>query len=788
MMLVCLRRTAFAAFLCLASSAPCDVDQEVRAVADDEPAPAKSEPILRWWGRDKRKVYSPPAGAAPRLFARVTLLPQHPIAGQVAFSSEVRGTYFPGADTWLLDADGLVEFGARRRGGKRRMLKPGETSRWFDISAALHYGYRDIFVAEARDVNGHRKALAGSPGMFRVEFSRDGKTPCGAVGNGGGPVATALVSLGRGTVEDDVSLSVADLERALAAGRTPPKRPRKFPVKLCNAVSGRRMSPAAFTNELRVLRLMGVNDTGGGTADILDPRHEHEAPLLFRQPPGDHVGSKTFGCICSPNLPAVTNAFERLREECAGPLSRGRKLIVSIMDEPNYSLSLLTNCQSRVKTCRERFGKDFCFDASDTKRLLETIEFRDKVVVDYYKAISDAARAVHTNILITANVGISLVFSGNANSPGTSPFMLADSGAIGIGQTEDWCNVQRTRQFSSYMCDVWRAAAERNGLDFVMCSILLSAPETEAKAFSEIGHGAKGLTLFNYGPHWLSGDNRNRNPAIYQAIRHVCEAVAGAEDAIVGAKVAKGDAALLFSESGDRLEIIPGARRDWLERNPYGKDRMCTSLMLSHCGVRTDVLDEKAVVDGALGGYKVLFAADRCIRRTAVRAIAKWMREGGVLVKTRAALTGDQFGEPLPENAFARFGKVVELDFSPWRDYVRSLGHRGHMLDDCYSHRNFDMKVLAKMEAVARDAGVERRVWTDCPLVEASLLENGGRAVIALSNWTAEARKKVKVALAGSRPSKAVSAAGGKVRLRQEGPNAVIEAEIGWGDFIVLKF
>ena len=122
------RLPAFAALLCLAASAPCAVDQAVRAVADDEPA-AKAEPILRWWGREKRKVYAPPAGVTPRLYARVTLLPQHPIAGQVAFSSEVRGTYFPGADTWLLDADGLVKFPERRKTGKRRMLKPGETFR-----------------------------------------------------------------------------------------------------------------------------------------------------------------------------------------------------------------------------------------------------------------------------------------------------------------------------------------------------------------------------------------------------------------------------------------------------------------------------------------------------------------------------------------------------------------------------------------------------------------------------------------------------------------------------------
>ena len=779
--------TTASACICAFAAVAAPVDQSLRAVADEEPA--SQEPILRWWGRDKRRVYTPPVGVTPRLYARVSFLPTHPIEGQLAFSSEVRGTYFPGADTWMIDADGLVKFSERRR-TKRRMLKPGETTPWFEITEALHYGYRDIFVAEARDRSGHKRVPDGTVAAFRVEFSRDGGKVCGAVGNGGGRQATALVSLAHGSVEDDVSLSEADLAFALAAGRTPPKRPRRFTVKLCNQVASSRMSPAAYTNELKVLRLLGVNDAGGAANKLLDPKGEHEPEFLFRSTSGSHVGAHTHmhGCICSPNLPKITNTLVRLREDCAESLSRGRKIVVSLMDEPHYPLEMLTNCQSTVKTCRERFGRDFCFDPSDAERFLETVAFRDKVVADLYKAVTDAAKAVHPNILVTANIGISLVFAGNIATPGTSVFTLADAKAIGIGQTEDWCNVQRTRQFSSYMCDVYRAATERNGMDFVMCSILLSAPETEAKAFAEIGHGAKGLALFNYGPHWLVGDNRNRNPAIYPAIRHICEAVAEAEDAIVGAKVAKGDAALLLSESGDRLEIVPGASRDWVERNPYGKDRMCASLMLSHCGVRTDVLDERAVVDGALDGYKVLFAADRCIRRTAVRAIAKWMRGGGILVKTREALTGDQLGKSLPENAFARFGKVVELDFSPWRDYVRSLGHRGHMLDDCYSHRDFDMKVLAKMEAAVKEAGVTRRVWTDCPLVEASLLENGGRAVIALSNWTAEARKKVKVSLVGAHPSKVSSASGEKVRWRREGRATSIEAEIGWGDFLVLTY
>ena len=131
--------------------------------------------------------------------------------------------------------------------------------------------------------------------------------------------------------------------------------------------------------------------------------------------------------------------------------------------------------------------------------------------------------------------------------------------------------------------------------------------------------------------------------------------------------------------------------------------------------------------------------------------------------------------------------KVVAMNFSPWGDYVRPLGHRGHMVDDCYSHRDFDASVLAKMESVVKEAGIVRRVWTDCPLVEASLLENGRRAVVALSNWSADERRKVRVTLAGDRVSGARSARGAAVRVSRHGNDTVLETETGWGDFIVLE-
>ncbi len=763
------------------------MDQNIKASPDtaSTAAPVKAEPILRWHGRHKRKFYDLPTENPPRIFARATFATNHPSAGIVAICTETRGSYMPVGRTYFLDAGGVnVNTNYWKRGRKGwNPLKPGETGQWADITPALNYRYRNILMAAARDVTGHKILSAAQGPAFTIEFSRDGTNVIGSLSNGGGPVACGLVSLARGTVESDVELSEADLARARAAGTTPPKRPKHFAIRLCHALRTDTMTPQAYTNEVETLRLLGPNDLGLSIGEIIDPDHEFEPDYLFRNPPGSHLFNRHLGCICSPDYVGITNQLKQLLETQAGPLSRGKKLIVGTADEPHYDIRSLTNCQSRVKTCRKRHGRDFVFDPADLDGYLDTIEYRDKMVCDFYKAVTDAARSIHTNILCAANIGISLVFGGNAVEPGTDPFRMADCRALAIGQTEDWCNVQRTRQFSSYMCDVYRAAYGRNGMDIEMCSIILSAPETGAKAFAEVGHGARALSFFCYGPHWLNGDNRNQNPAIYPVLRHFCEATAEAEDAILGAKVAKGDVALFFSESCDRLQIAEGWKRDWLNRTPYGKDRMCTHLMLSHCGVRADILSEDDVA-AHLAEYGALFATDRNLRRDAADAIADWMRKGGVLVRTQGALVADDRDKPLPEGFFEKAGKIIEIDFSPWRKYVWPAKQG----DNCYSHRLFNETLRKKVADAVNEAGVSRRIFTDNPLVEASLLENGAKSTIVLSNWTTNAHPRVSVTLADPPQFKTMrSASGASVDRHCEGNSLTADVEIGWGDYIVIE-
>ncbi len=75
----------------------------------------------------------------------------------------------------------------------------------------------------------------------------------------------------------------------------------------------------------------------------------------------------------------------------------------------------------------------------------------------------------------------------------------------------------------------------------------------------------------------------------------------------------------------------------------------------------------------------------------------------------------------------------------------------------------------------------------DKPLVEASLLENGDKAVIALSNWSTNAHPRVSVTLEKAPAGEIRSASGTTVTTSRKGDRLEASLEIGWGDFLVLE-
>lgn len=783
----------------------------------------KPTPLLNWWDLGRYTEAAAKKPPVPRsecpVFVRATVTSDDPWTGILALSDVAIGRRFFKGRAWLLGAHGAAAFeDAKKNPSSLKALAPGRSTPWIDMTDAFTIDrvqvvdlvpFRDMRMALRPD----ETAKWIQSASYRVEFSR---TPdaSGVFGvferSGPGIQMCGLVSRKQGVAVSDAKGALFDLERARKAAKLLPDdevRPRRFHISMAKVASikSNRCSPASVGYAAETFRLLGINDFGGGNpalAAAADPRGEFYPDLVGRDPGGSlNPANITRGCPCTIDYAAITNTLTVLAEKWKDPISAGRRIMVSIADEYGLGDSVMTNCASSVMNCRDRFrrylaangvrprdlGKasmndvGFSYDHGEPWLFYWTMRYRTELIRRVFLAVSDAARTIAPGLQITCNVGIELVFGGNIVKGGMDPFELMSSGAIMHGLTEDWSNLQYTYQFCSYVCDVWRAASERCGKRFSILSVMKQDEyQTAAKAFSEVGHGSEGIPFFAWGPTWAGGgDCRNQCDGVYPGLRTFAKATRAAEDIIVDGRVAGGDAAILLSVTGDYHELLPAEKRSWIEQNPYGKDRMSASLVLNHCGIRTDILCEDDL-EKKLSGYPVLFVTDRTVRRDAAEAIRRWVEKGGIVVKTPEALSADERQRPLPPLAGPR---VHEFGFAPWKDYLVASKY----LEGWYSHREFPEEVRVRTRALCRSIGLRPRVRTDHHLVEASLIESSAGTAIVLANWTGE-RRKTRVGLRGLPPFDTIRRATGEpCEWKADRGVLCVDLSLGCGDYILLE-
>lgn len=629
---------------------------------------------------------------------------------------------------------------------------PGKTSEWFDISRFLRHGIteRVVFRCEAKG----RRVDEG----WTAELSFDGTNAVAALSP---PDWSLLVNLAQRGAKGDAELAAADLALARATGPGHARRPRRYRVGSTLALHPGKCSPEALAAEAEVFAILGLNDFGSlDTQRALLP--DIDATPDFLDANDFTIWSCHKGCPCSPDLPAITNAMRRAAKRHSRELEGGRRIAIGLMDEPGMALAALTNCASRTTRCPERFRSflaarglspsDFgraswedvnlTADPADGLLYRWSLLYRNHVTTAFFGTCNDIAASVHSNLSATANIATELVFNGSLTLRGANFFDLCSEGGVRCILTEDWANLQHTYQHCSYQCDVIRAAARRTGATLSMLNVITgrSGREIAAKAFSEAGRGVKAMFFFRYGPDYTgASDPANKNPAIYLPIRTFCDATAEVEDRLVDGQVAKGDAALLLSVTGETWSIPEGTY-------PAGKDRMALSLALNHSGIRTDILSEDDLLD-ALDGYKVLFATDIHVRRACAEAIAAWLRKGGTLVLSGDALSRDERDAPIDAALLEGAGTVLRFPAGLWKRYVAAA----EKLGGYHSNLRYDEGVRAEIAALAAKAGVKPLVKSDNPLVEVSLIESPHGGLLVVSNWSSEPRK-VTITFADGRP------------------------------------
>ena len=783
----------------------------------------------------------PKTGHFHKLYLRFTLGMKHPVPSTLNFGK--------------ITVDKLgARYTERPLNEPFRPFRPGETSGWVEIGSLLDYGPTDTFQIHARALKDSKKA------SFTVEISTN-ESPKGVIGkislDGEENKAFAMMNRARFAFESGLSLSQADLERAKAVGEVPGRKPRRFRFASSLGLNLKVFGSQTVSNEMEAFSILGIGDTSHPVLQREILARNGCVPKVTWG--GGTIWDVHHGCPCSPDFPAITNAVKKVARDYKRELDSGQIVVIGVMDEPQFGISSVLKCKSKTTKCSERFPRylaeqgvhlegenadQISRDPKDGERFYWSARYRNAVLEGYCRAVSSAASAIHTNLRASVNIATELVFEGNITQYGADPFGLYGTGALTFGETEDWANMQRTYQHCSYQADVMRAAGRRRQIPFDILNVLggRSAWEIEAKGYSEIGHGASSISFFRYGPDYAGmSDSQNSNPEIYAPIKRLTHATGVAEDMLLDNHQAKGDAALLLSETSDIYEVLNFD-------NVYGKERMLLSLLLLHSGIRTDILSEDDVEELA-DDYPVVFVTDAKIRRALVDKLVDYVKAGGTLVLGPGALMGDEAGKPLkldeklgikrrPFELKSRPGMLVNLakqapiakvgaisavcgmqpiaevgealpaDLKSYEgnlaihkvgkgrvvltSFFAGLGylHDAKPLGDFYSHLDYPQAPRDFIHVLAKHIGLSRRLYTDHPLVEATLKEGKDGSVIILSNWSGKPIDKLTVTLRknpGSPRLQPQVVSGKLLSVDDSKDQLKLTLSIGAGDYILLK-
>lgn len=607
---------------------------------------------------------------------------------------------------------------------------------------------------------------------------------------------------------------------------------------------------AAILNELKAQYQLGLN--------TIEPPEVLHSPAGRKYGFDRHYGDAVFmwhfhhGCICSPDRDAMEKAVAAKAAWLRKNQVFDRCRAIGVMDEPGFGVSHILDCEQCLNRFRQylqqqgltpgELGIDnidaatLSRNPTDGPRFYWSVRYRNHVVTEFLRTCTAVVKKHIPHAGTGVNIATELVTSANMVQFGLDWFTVFNSGALTHGETEDWSNNLPTFQISGYIMDTMRGACRRRRVPFRMLNVLggRSSWEISTKAFSEIGRGASSIGFFRYGPTYSgASDSTSHIPHVHEAIKNVTLPTGAVEDHLLDGATARGDAAMLLSVTDDIWQI--------LETNTYGRERMWQHLLLSHLGIRLDILGECDLQD-ELANHRTLFVHSPRIQRAYVAPLVAWVRDGGTLILSANALTADEYSRDLgfdkevglkrgaatinrknagdPTNVVGAVqgdgyrltlanglqpvasgeaflhttdgttvaaahavgkGKVIVCGIMLGNSYIRTATH---VAGSFTSHRTYPADGRRVMAMILEQAGLVPRLATDHHLVEAVLTTAPKADIITFANWSGE-RQTVRVTLKAPPAYRSVGGIANPVSDVQQTPTALTFAiTVGAGDYV----
>lgn len=602
---------------------------------------------------------------SPPLYIRVRMGPRHnALGGGMYFWGRIDfAPFFTGSD--FINKGGLFHTTGFNGLTSDTFLHAGDVTPWMDIAPYL----------DQRPWNRMRfDMLSGWPvylpdSEFTIEMTRDPAEPpfkqFHRSGKGSGMVLMINLLEPEKTYSS-IEGSAEHLERARAAP-VPRwgKQPRRFPLLTGLSMVDAYDPEEAMRNDLLALREMGLT----GSDVVYDPEWLVAQGFSYTQ-----LQKFTFhlvkqaGCLSQPNLEAMDR---ELGEQIARYwTARPQMLFIRVMDEC-YSVTPehLTECAA----CAEKFrgwlkaqgidprelapdlvvkpGEDPWaqiaprLDKSQRKLYYYTVRFRSRILTDFFKTVTAVVQRHQPALRTASNTSLELTFAKNMLDRGVDLFEVYGENALTHGHAEDANSFPPSGQTGTYIMDTLRAACKANGQPFGTY-IISTCPgwDITARAVAAVGHGAKFLHYYDYGPyHAASSDPQSQRPDFIPAVKEANYIIGHAEDDLMDAQPVSTPVALLVARSTD----VWTDTKDMDYVSNSGTERVYLYLLLRHLGYPVDILTEDDVLAGRAEAYRAIFMTESHLADGVLPRLLDWVKRGGFLYAGAGSARFNQFHEPL---------------------------------------------------------------------------------------------------------------------------------------------
>lgn len=556
-------------------------------------------------------------------------------------------------------------------------LGPGVMTPWVDISPLVYYqaevwqrsDFRLLIEAELLDP-ATNLLLPPARSEYTVKLSRTDSTAgmfkeFHRADDGSNLWLTVDV---RDLEETRSSIEWSQRYREYAARTPQPKgrRPTKFPLITFCMDDGAKSPNQVIGNNLKTLAALGLSGLEGTG---LDANVHRRMGLPFTNAQAfiyHHAETSGQYQFWQANFPGIqtdiARELDRFKDRKDNEL-----IFIRLMDEIfSADAATLLSAAAPFRDYLQRlgltpgfFGKNSWSDVQpvvdkgalastfDRRAYYHTMRFRSQLLVDFFARCSQIVTSLRPELRTAANASTELGSFHNLLVRGVDWFGLYRQNALGYGLFADANVLAFTQQVCGYTMDFARSACSRHRQPFGIYHYLThSAANSAARAFTEVGHGARLIDFYTFGPNYVTPDGQSHFPELYPVLKEFNHAVGAVEDRLLHAEREKSKVALLYSHTSDIWDLVKGGSGFGVEQQVFGAELMYLHLLLTHLGYPVEIITEEDVLDGAAPAYRAVFVTGPNLRSGVLEKLLAWVRDaGGVLYVGPGAAERNEFND-----------------------------------------------------------------------------------------------------------------------------------------------